>query len=75
MAHYTVKQMTMRHPAFSESSFRWLIFNEKENGLHPAIIRVGRKVLINEMKFLRWIEDNQCLINEIKKQKQEERIG
>ena len=65
MAYYTVKQMSMRHPAFSESSLRWLIFNESSNGLHPAIKRVGRKVLVNELKFLRWIEDNECLVREI----------
>jgi len=56
--------MAMRHEAFSEASLRALIFNAKKNGLWPAITRVGRKVLIHEGKFLRWIEDRSCLVRE-----------
>lgn len=35
-----------------------LIFNEHQNGLAKAgaIVRVGRKVLIDEAKFFAWIE-------------------
>jgi len=62
--YYTVKQMAMRHEAFTESAFRYLIFNEKENGLWPAIKRVGRKVVIDENKFIRWIENPDCLKHE-----------
>lgn len=68
MSYYTVKQMALRHEAFTESSFRYLIFNAKENGLEPAIKRVGRKVLIHEIKFLRWIEDPSSLIKDLENQ-------
>lgn len=54
----TVKQFTQRHPAFKEGGMRWLIFNEKSNGLSAAIVRVGRKVLINEEAFFAWVESN-----------------
>ena len=52
----TVKQFAEKHPAFSESSLRYHIFNEKTNGLTPALIRVGRKVLIKEDAFFDWID-------------------
>lgn len=54
----TVKQFTEKQPAFTEGALRSLIFNEHKNGLakHKAIVRVGRKVLIDETKFLTWIE-------------------
>jgi hypothetical protein len=34
------------------------IFNEKTNGLaeNGAIVRIGKKLLINESKFFAWIE-------------------
>ena len=67
----TVQQTSERFPAFSQSSLRFLIFNAEPrlssrnetipgNGLAPAIIRIGRKVLIDQDKFLDWIEDHRC---------------
>ena len=41
--------------AFTEPSIRWHIFNAKQNGLHPHIRRIGRKVLINVAGFRQWI--------------------
>lgn len=54
----TVKQHASKHPAFTEAALRMLIFNEQQNGLAKsgAIVRVGRKVLIDEAKFFAWIE-------------------
>lgn len=54
----TVKQFPPKHPAFTEPAIRMLIFNEKQNGLADAgaIVRIGRKVLIDEEKFFDWIE-------------------
>lgn len=54
--YLTVKQVAVKHPAFSESSIRYHIFHEKTNGLSNAIRRVGRKILINESVFLEWLE-------------------
>ncbi len=53
----TVKQFSQDNPAFSESGLRWQIFNENTNGLKEsgAIIRMGRKVLIDEDKFHEWL--------------------
>ena len=53
----TVKQFCHDNPAFSEGGVRWQIFNENTNGLKEsgAIVRMGRKVLIDEDKFHEWL--------------------
>lgn len=55
----TVKQFSAKYKAFPEGGLRFKIFHAKTNGLAEAgaIIRDGRKVLINEEKFFEWLED------------------
>jgi len=55
----TVKQFCGRHPAFTEGGMRHIIFHEKTNGLAQsgAIVRLGRKVTINESKFFQHLEN------------------
>lgn len=63
---YTIKQFTAENPAFSESTLRWLIFNSKErtnskgtipgNGFDMVIMRIGRRIYIDEILFAKWIE-------------------
>jgi hypothetical protein len=57
----TIKQFCERHPAFTEGGIRHNIFHEKTNGLKKsgAIVRNGRRVLINEQKFFAWLESRQ----------------
>lgn len=65
----TVKQFAEAHPAFSQGSLRWLIFNANSrphnhgqvdgNGMEQALVRVGRRVLIDETKFFEWITSQQ----------------
>jgi hypothetical protein len=54
----TVKQFSERHPAFSVGSLRALIFDGNTNGLNEssAIVRINRRVLINEGRFFDWLE-------------------
>ena len=54
----TVNQFTEKHPAFNLGGLRALIFNEHANGLAKsgAIVRIGRKVLIDETRFFAWVE-------------------
>lgn len=53
----TVKQIPKLYPGvFTESSIRWLIFNEKQNGFSCCIHRVGKKVLIDLDSFEKWIK-------------------
>lgn len=54
----TVSQLCQNHPAFTEPSVRWLIFNGSKNGLDAssAVCRLGRKVLIDEERFVEWVK-------------------
>jgi hypothetical protein len=52
-----VKQFPFLYDSiFSESSIRWLIFNEKTNGFSRCVRRIGRKVLIDLDEFEIWID-------------------
>ena len=53
----TVPQFAENNPAFPVGGLRWQIFNEGKNGLKDAgaIVRVGRKVLIDVDKYFAWI--------------------
>lgn len=65
----TVRQLAERHPAFSEASIRWALWcsrspgdtraREIYAGLSTAVIRLGRRVLIDEPKFLSWVRGAQ----------------
>lgn len=64
----TVEQFSSDNPAFSQASLRNLIFKAqarhsskglvKGNGLIEAGVlkRLGRKVLIDEIKFYQWVD-------------------
>ncbi len=53
-----VKKIPIIYPdSFTESSIRWLIFNEKHNGFTRCIRRIGRKVLIDLDQFESWIDE------------------
>ena len=52
----TVAQLSQCEKAFSPSALRALIFNARNNGLEPAIRRLGRKVLIDVAEFRSWVD-------------------
>lgn len=56
--HLTVKQFADKHPAYTVGGLRFHIFHAHENGLDEAeaILRLGRKVLIDEARFFTWVE-------------------
>jgi hypothetical protein len=69
----TVRQFSERHPAFSQASLRWLIFQSSPryrtiagkrhlipgNGLDCALVRLGRRLLIDEARFFSWLDRQQ----------------
>lgn len=69
MQPLTIRQLSERYPAFSEPALRNLVFCAKPrqstkgpipgNGLDRAIIRVGRKVLIDAEQFQSWLREKQ----------------
>jgi hypothetical protein len=54
--YLTVSQLAERHPAFSTSAIRHLIFNAPSNQFHSVIFRVGRKLVLEETAFENWIK-------------------
>jgi len=65
---FTVRQFSKRNPAFTEAAIRNLVFKADSrhsskgeiqgNGLIEAgaVIRIGRKVLIDEEAFFAWVD-------------------
>lgn len=53
----TVNQFSAKHTAFPIGGLRNRIFHAKTNGLEAsgAIIRNGRRILINEERFFLWL--------------------
>lgn len=55
----TVKQYAERYPYPSESSLRWLLFNSSANGLESAVIRVGRRIILDLDALNTWLRSQQ----------------
>ena len=57
-AYLTIQQFNQKHPAFPVGTLRHQVFYEENNGLKKfgAIVRNGRRVLINEPKYFEWLE-------------------
>lgn len=53
----TVRQFSAKYPAFPEGGMRYRIFNADKNGFHRCIRRVGTKVLLDEIEFFKWVEE------------------
>lgn len=54
----TVKQYAEHFPWPTESGLRWAIFHAASNGLESALIRVGRRIIIDVPKFHEWIRSH-----------------
>jgi hypothetical protein len=58
---YTVAEFSQRHSFLTEGGLRFQIFNANENGLTEsgAIVRLGRRVLLDEENYFGWIKNQQ----------------
>lgn len=52
----TIPQFCERHSWPPHGGLRWLIFNAKDNGFAKCVVRVGRRVLIDEREFEKWLD-------------------
>jgi hypothetical protein len=50
-------EWSLHHPWPKNGGLRHLIFHAKTNGFERVVRRIGRRVLINEQEFLRWVEE------------------
>lgn len=57
----TVNQFSTKHPFVTPGGLRFQIFNAKQNGLDKAgaVVRLGRRVLLDEEKYFAWIQSHQ----------------
>ena len=54
----TVDEFCKKHPVFTMNRMRWLLFKRDENGLSAAVSRMSRRLLIDEDRFLEWLESH-----------------
>ena len=50
-----IPRWSERHQYPSERQLRWLIFTGKD-GFDSCVVRVGKRVLIDEELFFEWVE-------------------
>lgn len=57
-SYLTVNQFCEKHKAFKVGGVRSQLFNAERNGLKEsgAVVRNGRKILINEPRWFAWLE-------------------
>jgi hypothetical protein len=53
----SVPDVCARYPALRLGGLRWQLFRRRENGLDRAVVRVGRRLLIDAAAFERWLDD------------------
>lgn len=51
----TAKQIVAACPALTKDSLKKMMFHSQTNGLEEHLIRLGRRVLIDEQGFLDWL--------------------
>jgi hypothetical protein len=51
----TPQQIADACPALTLGGLRRLLFHSRTNGLEACVVRLGRKLLIDEAAFLRWL--------------------
>lgn len=52
----TVKQFTSEHPWPNEGGMRHIIFNQKPFKAQSCFKKVGRRVLVDEEEFFKWLQ-------------------
>lgn len=67
MSWYRIKQIAEIFPAFTEVDIRNRVKIALDNNMWACIKRSNTSILIHRERFERWIEDNDCLVNELKK--------
>ena len=55
----SVAQLAQKYPAFTTASLRWMLFHRATNGLDAAVVQLGRKILLDEQKFVEWLRAHQ----------------
>lgn len=52
----TIPEMAAMYPTrISQNAIRWYMRDRDLNGLAPAVVRVGRNLLISQSRFEQWL--------------------
>jgi hypothetical protein len=56
----TVEQLIKKYPQLTIGGVRWWLFHRKTNNLQnsKSIIKIGRKIFIDEPRFIDWLYKN-----------------
>lgn len=57
MSYYTVKQMAMRYPAFTEASLWDYVFHRNKNGFDKCTSKIEDKRIIYDAEFQVWVKE------------------
>lgn len=52
----SIRDFSQKHPFMSENSIRWLLYKD-EPGIEDCLVRVSRRIYINEQKFFDFLTD------------------
>lgn len=50
----TVQQYVDSHPYYTMAAFRWILFNRASNQFNTAVIKIGKKILIDSVAAEEW---------------------
>ena len=50
-----LQEFISQHDQFTENQLRWLIRNQHINGFRPVICKVGKRIYLNEGRFVKWM--------------------
>ena len=51
-----IPEFNKYHPDPTPAAIRWMIFKNK-NGFKRCVVRRGHRVLIDELEYFRWLEE------------------
>ncbi len=51
----TPRQIVDSCPGITMGGLRMLLFHSRTNGLESCVVRLGRKLLIDEADFVKWL--------------------
>lgn len=53
---HTVEELASKYPRIlSTYTLRWQLRDREKNGLAPACVRVGKKLLISKTRYEQWL--------------------
>ncbi len=56
----SVSQFCAKHEWATPGGIRHLLFNRETNGFNRCVVRLGRKILLNEEAVFAWLQEGGC---------------